>query len=79
MTRPRITLVEGGSTHWTPTRLVDFANTPALAEAEVTLYDIDPKTLPPMLDLAAHIARSRDIGLTTRAAPNLPSALQGAQ
>jgi alpha-galactosidase len=79
MTRPRITLVGGGSTHWTPTLLVDFANTPALAEAEVTLYDIDPKTLPPMLELAAHIARSRDIGLSARAVPDLPSALQGAE
>jgi alpha-galactosidase/6-phospho-beta-glucosidase family protein len=79
MTPPRITLVGGGSTHWTPTLLVDFANTPALAEAEVTLYDIDPTTLPPMLELAAHIARSRDIGLTARAAPDLPSALQAAE
>ena len=79
MTPPRITLVGGGSTHWTPTLLVDFANTPALAETEVTLYDIDPTTLPPMLELAAHIARSRDIGLTARAAPDLPSALEGAE
>ena len=79
MTPPRITLVGGGSTHWTPTLLVDFANTPALAEAEVTLYDIDPTTLPAMLELAAHIARSRDIGLTAGAAPDLPSALQGAE
>ncbi len=79
MTPPRITLVGGGSTHWTPTLLVDFANTPALAEAEVTLYDIDPKTLLPMLELAAHIARSRDIGLTARSAPDLPSALRGAE
>ena len=79
MTPPRITLVGGGSTHWTPTLLVDFANTPALAEAEVTLYDIDPKTLPPMLELSAHIARPRDIGLTAKAVPDLPSALQGAE
>jgi alpha-galactosidase/6-phospho-beta-glucosidase family protein len=79
MTPPRITLVGGGSTHWTPTLLVDFANTPALAEAEVTLYDIDPGTLPQMLELAAHIARSRDSGLTARAVPDLPSALQDAE
>jgi alpha-galactosidase len=79
MTPPRITIVGGGSTHWAPTLLIDFANTPALHDAEVTLYDIDQKTLPPMLDLGAHIARSRKINLTTKAATDLPSALNGAE
>src|SRR5277367_1943691 len=76
---PRITLVGGGSTHWTPTLLVDFANTPALVDAEVTLYDIDGRSLPPMLELSSHIARNRGIKLSTRAAAALPEALDGAE
>jgi alpha-galactosidase/6-phospho-beta-glucosidase family protein len=75
----RITIVGGGSTHWTPTLLVDFANTPALADAELTLHDIHGESLPPMLDLVAHVARSRGIGLTARATTDLPSALEGAE
>jgi alpha-galactosidase len=76
---PRITLVGGGSTHWAPTLLVDFANTPGLQDADVTLYDIDQKSLPPMLELGQHIARSRKIDLTTRVATELPAALHGAE
>jgi alpha-galactosidase len=76
---PRITLIGGGSTHWTPTLLVDFANSPALADAEVTLHDIDGSSLTPMVDLAAHIARNRGIGLTVRATTDLPSAVTGAE
>ena len=33
----RITLVGGGSTHWTPKLMVDFANTPVLHDTEVVL------------------------------------------
>ena len=46
---PRITLVGGGSTHWTPRLLVDCANTPSLQDADITLVDVDPDSLPPML------------------------------
>jgi alpha-galactosidase/6-phospho-beta-glucosidase family protein len=73
-----ITIVGGGSTHWTPTLLVDFANTPALTDVELTLHDIDADSLPPMLELAAHVARSRGIGLTARSTTDLPTALEGA-
>jgi alpha-galactosidase len=76
---PRITIVGGGSTHWTPTLLVDFANTPALQDAEVTLYDIRPATLPQMVELSEHIAKSRGIPLTTKVATELPAALDGAE
>ncbi len=31
----RIAVVGGGSTHWTPTLLVDFANAPALTDIEL--------------------------------------------
>jgi alpha-galactosidase len=76
---PRITLVGGGSTHWTPTLLVDFANTPSLAGAELVLHDINGASLPQMLELVDHVARSRRIGLSARATTDLPSALDGAE
>ena len=76
---PRITIVGGGSTHWTPTLLVDFANTEALHDAQVTLYDINAASLPQMVDLGAHIARSRKINLATTASTDLGVALEGAE
>jgi alpha-galactosidase len=75
---PRITIVGGGSTHWTPKLLVDFANTPSLVDADVVLMDIDGDALKPMLDVAAHIARRRDIPLTVRATTDLDDASEGA-
>src|SRR6202521_217239 len=75
---PRITIVGGGSTHWTPKLLIDFANTPALCDAEVVLMDIDGDALKPMLDVAAHIAARRDIPLTARATTDLDDAAEGA-
>jgi alpha-galactosidase len=76
---PRITIVGGGSTHWTPKLLIDFANTPALQEADVVLMDIDGDALKPMLDVAAHIAARRDIPLTARATTDLDDAADGAE
>ena len=75
---PRITIVGGGSTHWTPRLLTDFANTPSLAGAEVALHDIDEPSLAPMLAIGKHIAASRDIGLQVTAGTDLPRALEGA-
>ncbi len=75
---PRITIVGGGSTHWTPTLLVDFANTECLHDATVVLTDVAADSLPPMLDLAGHIARSRGIGLSTSATTDLRHAVEGA-
>ncbi len=75
---PRITIVGGGSTHWTPRLLVDFANTDALRDVEVTLMDVDPDSLPPMVEVAGHIAKTRDIGLRVRPTTDLSSALDGA-
>lgn len=74
---PRITIVGGGSTHWTPKLLIDFANTPALHAADVVLMDIDGDALKPMLDVAAHIATRRDIPLTARATTDLDDATEG--
>jgi alpha-galactosidase len=76
---PRITVVGGGSTHWTPRLLSDFANTPTLHDADVVLVDIDADSLPPMLDVADHIAKCRPgIGLTASATTDLDEGLDGA-
>jgi alpha-galactosidase len=76
---PRVTIVGGGSTHWTPRLLTDFANTATLEDADVTLVDIDADSLPPMLDVAAHIAKHRPgIGLSATATTDLDAGLDGA-
>ena len=77
---PRITLVGGGSTHWTPRLLADFANTASLQDATVTLVDVDPDSLPPMLDVADHMAKCRPgLGLTVNATTDLDEGLDGAE
>ncbi len=78
MPTPRITIVGGGSTHWTPSLLVDFANTESLRDSAVTLMDTAPDSLPPMLELGQHIAKSRQIGLSVSATTELEPALEGA-
>jgi alpha-galactosidase len=75
----RITIVGGGSTHWTPRLLVDFANTPSLAGAEVVLHDLDASSLPPMCRIGEHIAISRDVDLKVSSTTDLDEALDGAQ
>jgi alpha-galactosidase len=75
----RITLVGGGSTHWTPRLLSDFANTDSLQDAAVTLVDVDADSLPPMLDVADHMAKCRPgLGLTVCATTDLDEGLDGA-
>ena len=77
---PRITLVGGGSTHWTPRLLCDFANTASLQDADVVLVDVDPDSLPLMLDVGSHIAKSRDgIGLSVTGTTDLDAGLDGAE
>jgi alpha-galactosidase len=75
----KITLVGGGSTHWTPKLTVDFANTPALTDAELVLYDVDPDALPPALKVVEHVAERRGIPLTARATTDIDDALAGAE
>jgi alpha-galactosidase len=75
---PRITIVGGGSTHWTPKLLVDFANSDRLQDVEVTLMDIDPDSLPLMVQVAEHIAKVRSIGLSVRPTTVIGEALEGA-
>ena len=75
---PRITIVGGGSTHWTPRLLVDFANSDALCDVDVTLMDTDPDALPLMEEVGGHIGKVRGIGLSVTATTDLARALDGA-
>jgi alpha-galactosidase len=71
--------VGGGSTHWTPSLVVDFANTACLHDAQVTLADISAESLPPMVKLVEHIAEQRKIGMQVSATTDLARALDGAE
>ncbi len=51
----KITFIGGGSYQWTPTLLLDIAQTAVLADAEIALCDIDPKPLPRMVELVDHV------------------------
>ena len=75
----RCAIVGGGSTHWTPRLLVDFLNTPSLADLEVVLMDTAADSLPPMVELARHMASLRSAGLAVTATTDLGEALDGAR
>ena len=75
---PKITIVGGGSTHWGPRLLCDFANTQSLQDADVALVDIDEASLPRMLTIAKHIVASRDLGMHVSATTELARGLEGA-
>ena len=75
---PKITIVGGGSTHWAPRLLADFANTASLHDCTVALTDIDESSLPPMLTIAKHIVTTRGIGMEVSATTDLGAALEGA-
>lgn len=76
---PRIAIIGGGSTHWTPRLFVDFVNTPSLAESHIVLMDTAPESLPPLQQLAEHVASLRSAGLRTSATTELDAALDGVQ
>jgi alpha-galactosidase len=75
----RVTIVGGGSTHWTPKLVVDFANTPALHDAEVVLFDLDGDSLLPALKVAEHVAERRGLPLALRTTTDVDDALDGAE
>jgi alpha-galactosidase len=75
---PKITIVGGGSTHWTPRLLADFANTESLHDCRVALTDIDETSLPSMLTIAKHIVSTRHIAMEVTATTDLAAALEGA-
>jgi len=76
---PRITLVGGGSYHWAPRLLADFANTPSLTEAEVVLHDLDAERMKRMEELGNDVARRRGIAMTVRAEPDRRAAFRGTE
>ena len=76
---PRIAIIGGGSAHWTPRLLLDFVNTPSLAESHVVLMDTAPESLPPAQALADHIISISKAGLQTTTTTELDAALDGAQ
>jgi alpha-galactosidase len=74
----KITIVGGGSYHWAPRLLCDFANTPSLTDARVVLHDLDEDRLKLMEALGRDIAAKRGIALETIAEPDRERALTGA-
>lgn len=74
----RITVVGGGSYHWAPRLLVDFANTRSLTGVEVVLHDLNVERMQEMERLGTEIARRRDIPMTVRSEADRRAALQGA-
>jgi alpha-galactosidase len=75
---PRIAIVGGGSAHWTPRLLVDFVNTPSLAESRVVLMDVAAESLPRAQQLADHVASLASAGLRATTTTDLDAALDGA-
>ncbi len=74
----RVVIVGGGSYHWTPRLLADFANSPALAGSDVVLHDLDAERMKIMEELGTEIARRRNIPMTVRAEGDRRLALRGA-
>ena len=73
-----ITIVGGGSYHWAPRLLADFANTPSLADAHVVLHDLDAGRMQLMRDLGEAIAQRRGIAMDVVAEADRRRALEGA-
>ena len=75
----RITIVGGGSYHWAPRLLSDFANTPSLEDADVVLHDLDMEKVGRMVAYGEQIAAQRDIKLSVRGEADRKQALRGAE
>ncbi|MDP9335896.1 MAG: hypothetical protein M3Q30_21670, partial [Actinomycetota bacterium] len=73
-----ITIVGGGSYHWAPQLLADFANTPSLNDVHVVLHDLDAERMKLMQDLGSEIAARRGIAMTVEAEGDRRRALEGA-
>jgi alpha-galactosidase len=73
-----ITVVGGGSYHWAPRLLADFANTPSLTDAHVVLHDLDTERMMIMQDLGVEIAKRRGIELKVEYESDRRRALEGA-
>jgi alpha-galactosidase len=75
----RITMIGGGSYHWAPRLLSDFANTPALEDAEIVLHDLDMAKVGRMVAYGEQIAAQRNIKLAVRGEADRKKALRGAE
>ena len=75
----RVTVIGGGSYHWAPRLLADFANTQSLTDAEVVLHDLDIEHMKRMEELGTEIARRRSIPMAVRAEADRRAALDGAE
>src|SRR5262245_64402158 len=73
-----ITIVGGGSYHWAPRLLADFANTPSLTDAHVVLHDLDAERMELMRGLGDAFAARRGIAMTVETEPDRRRALEGA-
>lgn len=73
-----ITIVGGGSYHWAPRLLADFANTPSLNDVHVVLHDLDADRMKLMQDLGGEIARRRGIAMTVESESDRRRSLEGA-
>jgi len=73
-----ITIVGGGSYHWAPRLLADFANTPSLNDVHVVLHDLDADRMKLMQDLGSEIASRRGISMIVDAEVDRRRALEGA-
>ncbi len=75
---PRITILGGGSYHWTPRLLSDFANAASLQDAIVTLHDLDVKKVDAMVAYGAQVAHQRSIPMRVHGVADRKAALEGA-
>ena len=73
-----ITVVGGGSYHWAPRLLADFANTPSLTDAHVVLHDLDAERMMLMQELGEQIAQRRGIAMKVESEGDRRRALDGA-
>ncbi len=73
-----VTVVGGGSYHWAPRLLADFANTASLNDVHVVLHDLDAERMKLMQDLGSEIAARRGIAMTVEAEGDRRRALEGA-
>ena len=74
----RITILGGGSYHWTPRLLSDFANMPSLTDCEITLHDLDDAKVAEMVAYGVQVAVQRKVALRVRGESDRRKALSGA-
>lgn len=74
----RVTVIGGGSYHWTPRLISDFANTPSLHDVDLVLHDVDMGKVERMCEYGAKVRDVRAIGLSVRGEADRKAALAGA-